>query len=84
MEGRKGETSKELKVYDLDERRVIDAEVTRRTIDFMKRSTAAGKPFYAYVCMTQVHVPVLPHPDSPTRWPRWTTGWANCSTPWTS
>ena len=44
-------------------RRRIDAEVTRRTIDFMKRQARAEKPFYAYVPFTQVHFPTLPHPD---------------------
>jgi arylsulfatase len=62
MEGRKGESSRELVVYDLDQRRLIDAEITRRTVDFMKRSVASGKPFYAYVPFTQVHVPTLPNP----------------------
>ena len=33
MEGRKGEKSREGEVYDLDQRRLIDAEITRRTID---------------------------------------------------
>src|SRR5678815_14063 len=33
MEGRKGEKSRELAVYDLDQRRLIDAEITKRTID---------------------------------------------------
>jgi len=33
MEGRKGERSREGEVYDLDQRRLIDAEITRRTID---------------------------------------------------
>jgi hypothetical protein len=36
-------------VYDLVQRQLIDAEITRRAIDFMKRSVQAGKPFYAYV-----------------------------------
>src|SRR3954449_4527638 len=49
MEGRKGEKSRDLAVYDLEQRRLIDAEITRRTIDFMKRSEQSGKPFYAYV-----------------------------------
>lgn len=62
MEGRKGERSRELVVYDLDQRRLIDTEITRRTVDFMKRSVASGKPFYAYVPLTQVHFPTLPHP----------------------
>jgi arylsulfatase len=62
MEGRKGERSRELIVYDLDQRRLIDAEITRRSVDFMKRSVASGKPFYAYVPFTQVHFPTLPNP----------------------
>jgi len=63
MEGRKGEKSRNIEVYDFKSRRLIDAEITRRAIDFMKRSVKAGKPFYAYVPLTQVHFPVLPHPD---------------------
>lgn len=63
MEGVKGETSRKLKVYDLEERPLLDAEITRRTIDFIERSVADQKPFYAYVPLTQVHLPTLPHPD---------------------
>lgn len=62
MEGRKGEKSRNLTVYDLEQRRLIDAECTRRAIDFMKRSVGAGKPFYAYVPFTLVHFPTLPNP----------------------
>src|SRR5580765_7109620 len=38
MEGRKGEKSRDVAVYDLDQRRQIDSEITRRAVDFMKRS----------------------------------------------
>jgi arylsulfatase len=62
MEGRKGEKSRDLQVYDLEQRRLIDTEITRRTIDFMTRSVRSGKPFYAYVPFTLVHFPTLPHP----------------------
>jgi arylsulfatase len=61
MEGRKGENSRELVVYDLEQRRLIDAEITRRTIDFIKRSAEENKPFYAYVPFTLVHFPALPN-----------------------
>jgi hypothetical protein len=47
MEGRKGEKRRALAVYDLEQRRLIDAEIIRRTIDFMNRSVGVGKPFYA-------------------------------------
>lgn len=63
MEGRKGGTPQRLKLYDLVERRLIDAELVRRTIDFMKRSKAAARPFFAYVPLTATHYPTLPHPD---------------------
>jgi arylsulfatase A-like enzyme len=61
MEGKKGEKSRELQFYDLEQRRLIDTEITRRTIDFMKRSAQAGKAFYAYVPFTLVHFPTLPN-----------------------
>lgn len=63
MEGRKGEPSRKVAVYNLEQRPLLDAEITRRTIDFMKRSVAERKPFYAYVPLTQVHLPTTPHPD---------------------
>lgn len=62
MEGRKGQKSTELAVYDLEQRRLIDGEITRRSIDFMKRSAQAKKPFYAYIPFTLVHFPALPNP----------------------
>jgi arylsulfatase len=62
MEGRKGQKSRDVVVYDLEQRRLIDAEITRRTIDFMKRNVQTGKPFYAYVPFTLVHWPTLPNP----------------------
>ena len=62
MEGRKGEKSRALKVYDLEQRRLIDAEITRRTISFMERQTQAKKPFFAYAALTQPHLPTLPNP----------------------
>lgn len=38
MEGRKGAPSRELKVYDLEQRRLIDGEIVKRTSDFMRRA----------------------------------------------
>ncbi len=62
MEGRKGQKSKKLEVYDLEQRSLIDEKITEHSIDFMKRSIQAGKPFYAYIPFTQVHFPALPNP----------------------
>jgi arylsulfatase A-like enzyme len=63
MEGRRGEPARNVKVYDLEARRRIDAELTTRTKEVMCRQTSAGKPFFAYVPITQLHYPTIPHPD---------------------
>jgi arylsulfatase A-like enzyme len=63
MEGRKGEPSREVGVYDLAQRRLIDAEITRRTIAFMERQTRDKKPYFAYATLTQPHLPTLPNPS---------------------
>ncbi len=62
MEGRKGEKSRELKVYDVEQRRLIDAEITRRAVAFIEREAKSGKPFFAYVALTQPHLPTQPNP----------------------
>lgn len=62
MEGRKGEKSRALGVYDTVQRRLIDAEITRRSVSFIENQSAAGKPFFAYVALTQPHLPTEPNP----------------------
>ena len=63
MEGRKGEPARNVEVYDLEMRRRIDSELITRTNDFMRRQVKAKQPFFAYVPLTQVHFPTLPHRD---------------------
>ena len=62
MEGKKGVKSVPLKEYNVTERRLIDAEITKRTIAFIKKQATSGKPFFAYVALTQPHLPTLPNP----------------------
>jgi arylsulfatase A-like enzyme len=64
MEGHKGEAPKNVHIYNLEERRLIDTELTKRAIDFMGRQTQAKKPFFAYIPYTQVHMPTIPSPES--------------------
>jgi len=63
MEGRKGEAARNVAVYDLEMRRRIDSDLVSRTIDFMRRQVRARRPFFAYVPITQLHYPTLPHRD---------------------
>jgi arylsulfatase len=62
MEGKKGQKSVALKDYDVVQRRLIDAEITKRSVAFMERQAKAGKPFFMYVSLTQPHLPTLPNP----------------------
>ncbi|MGH6932483.1 MAG: sulfatase-like hydrolase/transferase, partial [Dongiaceae bacterium] len=60
MEGRKGEMTTKLKVYDPEERREIDGELAKRTVEFMQRNVKANKPFFVYVPLTMPHFPTEP------------------------
>jgi arylsulfatase A-like enzyme len=63
MEGRKGEKARNVAVFDLEMRRRIDAELVARTNGFMRRQVDVGKPFFAFVPLTQLHFPTLPNRD---------------------
>ncbi len=63
MEAQRGRKPERVKPYDLQQRRLIDAELTRRAIDFMGKNAREGKPFFAFVPLTAMHYPTLPHPD---------------------
>ena len=63
MEAQRGAPAKDIAVYDLEMRRRIDSDLVARSIDFMTRQQKAGKPFFAYVPLTQLHFPTLPHHD---------------------
>jgi arylsulfatase len=52
---------REIGPYDLEMRRRIDADLTERSIEFMRRQVRARRPFFAYVPLTQLHFPTLPH-----------------------
>ena len=60
-EARKGEKPRQVAVLDVERRRSMDAEITSRAVEFIKRNAGAGKPFYAYVAFAQVHMPTLPN-----------------------
>jgi arylsulfatase len=63
MEGNRGQLARNVAVYDLDMRRRIDSDLVARAVAFMRRQVAAKTPFFAYLPLTQLHYPTLPHPD---------------------
>jgi arylsulfatase A-like enzyme len=62
-DARQGEKAQKVGELNLDNRRTMEAEITNRAVEFIKRSAKTGKPFFAYVASSLVHMPVLPHPD---------------------
>jgi arylsulfatase len=60
---KKGATPEKVRPYRLDYRPLIDRDLTDKAIDFMKRQSSAGKPFFVYLPYTATHFPTLPHPD---------------------
>ena len=63
MEAKKGEQPKKVKVYNIEQRTLIDGELTEKSIEFMERQTKANKNFFLYIPFTMTHMPVYPHPD---------------------
>jgi arylsulfatase A-like enzyme len=75
-EGRKGEKARVIGELNVDNRRTMEAEITTRAVEFIKRNASEGKPFYAYVASSMVHMPTLPNLDFAGK-----TGngdWADC------
>ena len=62
-EGKAGEPSRKVKVFDLTTRRTLDREAIEKGVGFMERNVKARKPFFLFLPLTQVHFPTLPHPD---------------------
>ncbi len=62
-EGKAGEPSTKVKVFDLDTRRTVDREAAQKGVAFMERNVKAKTPFFLYYPITQIHFPTLAHPD---------------------
>ncbi len=62
-EARKGEKAKQVAQLDLEHHRRMDAEITRRAVDFIMREAKTGRPFFAYVALRLLHMPTLPNPE---------------------
>jgi arylsulfatase A-like enzyme len=63
VEGALGGPLHEVKPFTPEVRAEIDNELTDKSIDFMKRQHAAGKPFFLYLPFSMGHVPNLPSKD---------------------
>ena len=62
-EGRKGEPQRAVADFDLSSRPFMDEGIADRSADFIKRNAAEGRPFFLYAPFTNVHPPMIAHPD---------------------
>ena len=60
VEATAGGKLREVKPYTPEVRAEIDNELTAKSIDFMKRQHAAGKPFFLYLPFSMGHAPNYP------------------------
>lgn len=63
MEGKAGEPSQNVTVYDLKQRRLIDETLVQKSKDFLSRMKEEEKPFFLYHPLVHLHFPTLPHPE---------------------
>jgi len=49
--------------FNVETRPFMDEKITEKTINFIRRNHAEDRPFFAYVGFTNVHPPMIPHPD---------------------
>ncbi|MBC6982149.1 arylsulfatase [Caulobacter sp. 17J80-11] len=60
VEATAGSALRQVKPYTLAVRAEIDNELTAKSIDFIKRQHAAGKPFFLYLPFSMAHFPNRP------------------------
>ena len=51
--------------FTLETRALLDEQIAARTTDFIARNAETGRPFFIYVCFTQMHPPLIHHPELP-------------------
>ena len=62
-EGVKGSPVTPVEDFNLQTRPLLDEKIATRAAEFIKKSAAGAKPFFTYVCFTQMHPPLIPHPE---------------------
>ena len=62
-EGVKGSPVTPTEAFNLETRPLLDEKIAARTTAFIERNAEAGKPFFTYLCFTQMHPPLIHHPE---------------------
>jgi len=63
MEGRAGKPAKVVRDMDIAYRPLIDRDLTKMSVDYIKREAKTKEPFFLLISYINPHHPVVPHPD---------------------
>jgi arylsulfatase A-like enzyme len=62
-EGKKGGKQTAVRELNLEVRPLLDELIVGKATDYITRQAGAGRPFFTYVALSQVHPPEEVHPD---------------------
>ena len=62
-EGKKGEKSTKVKIFDIPAKETLDREIVEKSIAYIKSKAKLKQPFFNYIGMTHFHPPFTVHPD---------------------
>lgn len=62
LQGRAGEKSQQVGVYDLAARPLVDGMITERAVGYIRAHARDPEPFFLYVPFSLPHTPPLPNP----------------------
>jgi arylsulfatase len=62
LEGRVGQPSKKVGVYDLAMRPLMDEMITEKSVAYIRKQAGSKQPFFLYVPFSLPHSPPLPNP----------------------
>lgn len=62
-EGKRGSPVKPAADFNLQTRPLMDEQIAARAAAFINRNGQASKPFFTYVSFTQMHPPLIHHPE---------------------
>ncbi|OAA80413.1 Alkaline-phosphatase-like, core domain protein [Akanthomyces lecanii RCEF 1005] len=63
MKGVAGQESENVKIYDIEQRRLIDEMLVEKSKDWLNRQVRKKEPFFLYHPLVHLHFPTLPHKD---------------------
>ena len=63
LEGKRGESVREVEPYTLENRPLIDERIAEKSIAYIREHAGGERPFFLFVSWSLVHHPYLPHPD---------------------